>query len=416
VDPSGSSIPNAKVVALQIETGISLRTSTNPAGFFIFPSVQPGRYRVTAESPGMEQWEGDLQLQTGQQAVISPLLKIGATSTKINVAGDVTPLVTTTNPTLATIVERARIDELPLNGRFIQNLLTVTTPGLEGGAVGAQSPQAYGLRDQTVKFVQDGVQINDVNTGNISTRPPGIDTIQEFRVEMSVPSAKYTSPVSAVISTRSGTNDWHGGVFYTGRNNGFGVARQRQDFFTKPPQYILNEYGASLGGPVRIPHVYNGKDRTFFFAAWEGYSLRNASTMSTSLPTQAMQQGDYSKLTDNQNRPITLYNPFSTTDKAQNYSRTPYPGNVIPISQRSPFAAYYYSMMPQPNQPNINPSVSANYFGPDPLRQNDWTFTTRVDHRLGEKDQIFGRFTVGNRLLVNRRTSSNTAPVSLDNY
>ena len=86
---------------------------------------------------------------------------------------------------------------MPLNGRFVQNLLTMTTPGLEGGAVGAQSPQAYGLRDQTVKFVQDGVQINDVNTGNISTRPPGIDTIQEFRVEMSVPSAKYSSPVSA---------------------------------------------------------------------------------------------------------------------------------------------------------------------------------------------------------------------------
>ena len=138
--------------------------------------------------------------------------------------------------------------------------------------------------------------------------------------------------------------------------------------------------------------------------------------MSTSLPTPQMQQGDYSQLTDNQNRSITLYNPYSTTDKAQNYSRTPYPGNVIPLSQRSPFAAYYYSMMPQPNQPNINPSVSANYFGPDPLRQDDWTFTTRIDHRLGEKDQIFGRFTVGNRLLVNRRTSSNTAPVSLDKF
>ena len=150
------------------------------------------------------------------------------------------------------------------------------------------------------------------NIGQITTRPPGMDTIQEYRVEMSVPSAKYSAPVTAIFATRSGTNDWHGGLFYTGRNNGFGVARQRQDFYTKPPEYILNEYGASLGGPVRIPHLYNGKDRMFFFTAWEAYSLRSASTFSTSVPTQAMQQGNFSQLTNSLSQPITLYDPWST--------------------------------------------------------------------------------------------------------
>ena len=415
-DPSGASVPNAKVVALQIETGNSFSTVSNQAGFFIFPSAQPGRYRVTADSPGMEKWEGELQLQTGQDAVVSPVLKVGGTSTKITVAGDVTPLVTTTNPSLSSVVERARIEELPLNGRFLQNLLEVTTPGLETGIQGNRSPQAFGLRDGMVQFVQDGVQISDANITGITNRPPGMDTIQEYRVEMSVASAKYSSAVTTVISTRSGTNDWHGSLFDTGRNNGFGVARQRQDFFTKPPQYILNEYGASIGGPVRIPHLYNGKDRTFFFAAWEGYSLRSGSTFSTSVPTPAMEQGDFSQLTDNQSRPITLYDPFSTTSAAQNYSRVPYSGNIIPIGRRSPFAAYYYSVLPQANQPNINPSVSANWFGPDPTKQNDWTFTSRIDHRLGTNDQISGRYTIGDRLLVNRRTSSNTTPITSDNY
>ena len=163
---------------------------------------------------------------------------------------------------------------------------------------------------------------------------------------------------------------------------------------------------------MRIPHVYNGKDRTFFFFAWEGYSLRSGSTISTNLPTAAMQQGDYSQLTDGQNRPITIYDPYSTGAKDQNYSRVPFAGNVIPLSRRSPFAAYFYSVMPQPNQPT-NPSVAANWFGPDPSRQHDWTNTFRIDHRLREKDQLYGRYTVGNRTLLNRRPNQPT-PVTLD--
>jgi hypothetical protein len=413
-DPTGAVIPAAKVTAENIETANTFQTLSNKAGFFVFTSTQPGKYRVTADAPGMQKWTAELQLQTGQDAVIAPVLSVGATSTQITVAGDVTSVVTTTSPTLSSVVERARIEELPLNGRFFQNLLAVTTPGLEAGQGGNGSPQAFGLRDGLVQFVQDGVQISDQNTTTITNRPPGMDTIQEYRVEMSVASAKYSSAVTTVLSTRSGTNQLHGGLFYTGRNNGFGVARQRQDFYTKPPQLIRNEYGVSLGGPVRIPRLYNGKDRTFFFAAWEGYSLRSGSTMSSNLPTQAMQQGDYSQLTDGQNRPIALYDPLSTAGAAQNYSRVPFTGDVIPVNRRSPFAAYFYSVLPQPNQPNINPSVAANWFGPDPSKQNDWTYTIRIDHRLGDKDQIFGRYTMGNRNLQNRRAFQNPAPLTID--
>ena len=148
---------------------------------------------MIAESPGLEKWQGDLQLLTGQEAVVEPVLKVGGTTTQVTVAGDVTPLVTTTSPTLASVLERQRIEELPLNGRFFQNLLTQTTPGLEAGTSGAGSPQPYGLRDGTVQFVQDGVAITDANLAALTTRPPGMDTIQEYRVEMSVPSAKYSS-------------------------------------------------------------------------------------------------------------------------------------------------------------------------------------------------------------------------------
>ena len=414
-DQSDAVVPNAKLVAVHVETGNSFHTASNQTGFFVFPSMQIGKYRVTAELAGMQKWQGELLLQAGQEAVVTPLLKVGGTVTKVTVAGDVTPLLTTTNPTLATVVNRARIEELPLNGRYIYNLLLVTTPGLEYGDYGAQNAQAYGLRDTTMNFVQDGVSIKDANTGAITQRPPGMDTIQEYRVEMSVPSAKYSSPASTIISTRSGTNQLHGALFYTGRNNGFGVARAREDFYTTPPQYIRNEYGASLGGPVRIPHLYKGKDRTFFFAAWEAFALRSGSFMSTSVPTPAMEQGNFSGLTNGSGQPITLYDPWSTGTQAQNYLRTPYPGNIIPTSQRSPFAAYFFSVLPQANQPNINPSVNPNWFGPSPDKQNDWTFTTRLDHRIGDRDQIFGRYTIGNQVTALQRPN-NTTPITSDNY
>ncbi|MFB3828214.1 MAG: TonB-dependent receptor [Bryobacteraceae bacterium] len=409
-DPSGAVIPSANVAAEHVETGVAVRTVTNQAGFFLFPSAQTGRYRIAVEAPGLERWQGELLLQTGQEAEITPVLAVGATSTQIVVAGDITPLLTTTSPTLATVVERERIEELPLNGRFFQNLVSQTTPGLEGNA---SAPKAYGLRDGSLQFVQDGASISDANITQLTTRPPGLDTIQEYRVEMSVASARFTAPATTLLSTRSGTNQLHGSLFYTGRNNGFGLARRREDFYTKPPQLIRNEYGASVGGPVRLPHLYNGKDRTFFFFAWEAYGLRNASTMNSSLPTQAMQRGDFRELTDGQSRAITLYDPWTTAGPDQKYARVPFTGNVIPLSRRSPFAAYFFSVMPQPNQPGVNPSIASNWFGPDSTRQTDWTNSVRIDHRFGNNDQVFGRYTIGNRILVNRRPNQ-PMPMSLD--
>ncbi len=411
-DISGAVVPNAKVVALHVDTGNTFTTQSNSDGFFIFPAAQPGRYRVSAESPGMETWQGELELMTGQEAVINPVLEVGTTATRISVAGDVTQLVTTTNPTLSTVVERARIEQLPLNGRNLGSLVQLTTPGLVGSS---NAPRAFGLRDGLVQFVQDGASVTDANITQLSKRPPGLDTVQEYQVVMSVPSAKYAAAVTTSFSTRSGTNQFHGSLFYTGRNNGFGVARQRQDFYTRPPQLIRNEYGASIGGPVRLPHLYKGKDRTFFFFAWEAYDLRNAATMSARLPTTAMQQGDFSQLTDGQGRPITLYDPWSTGSKAQNYVREPFVGNIIPLTRRSPLTAYYYKSMPQPNQPGVNPAMAADYFGPSPTTEDDNTYTARIDHRLSDRDQIFARFTLGNVDSLNRNAGSGSVlPMSLD--
>ncbi len=414
-DGSGALVPGAAVALEQAATGNIFRTQSNSTGFFIFPAVQPGRYRLTAEASGFEKWSGELQLQTGQETVIDPSLAVGATATQITIAGDVSSLVTTTSANLGYVAERERIEQLPLNGRFLQSLIMMTTPGLENGYNGALAPRVYGLPDGAMGFLQDGVSLNDANLQTMTTRPPGLDTVQEYRVETSVASARYSRPASTILSTRSGTNQWHGGLFYTGRNNGFGVARRRQDYYEKPPQLIRNEFGASLGGPVLLPKIYNGRNRTFFFVAWEGLRLRSQNTISASLPTLAMRQGDFSQLRDAQGRLYTLYDPWSTAGAAQNWARTPFSGNLIPSGRRSPLAAYVYGVMVAPTNPERNPLVSANWFGPNPVKQNDATYTVRIDHRLGDRDLVYGRYSRGETQLWQRRSyNTNNTPVSLD--
>jgi hypothetical protein len=312
------------------------------------------------------------------------VLKVGATVTEITVAGDVTPLVTTTNPTLASVVERERIEQLPLNGRFIQDLLYMTTPGFESGSV----PRVFGLR-YAVELLQDGAILENRQWQSIPARPPGLDTIDEFRSETSNSSAKMNRPGTVILTTRAGTNELHGSVFETHRNSGIGVARARQDFYLKPPHLVRNEFGASLGGPVYLPKLYNGKNRTFFFFSYEGYRLRQASTRSVTMPTAAMREGDFSGLIDEQGRLNTLYDPI-TTDA--NWRRQAFPNNQIPISRRSPLAANLYSITPLPTHPNVNPLVSANWFGLGFNNTDQDTITARVDHQLSGRDQLFVRY------------------------
>ena len=411
-DATGAAIPAASVTAEHVQTHNTFQTTTSEAGFFVFPSLQIGDYRITVVAPGMQKWQGQLSLLLGQQAALAPMLQVATGTDQVTVAGDVTPILTTTGPTRATIVERERIEQLPLNGRAIQNLFTVTVPGLEGASA---QPRVYGLRDSSMEFVQDGVVLGDRNTGNLQGRPPGLDTVQEFRVETSVSSAKLDRPANAIMSTKSGTNQFHGSAFYTGRNSGFGVARLRQDTFTKPPHLVRNEFGLSGGGPVIIPKVYNGKNRTFVFAAWEDSRVRSAATTGSAVWTDAMRRGDFSGLIDANGRKITLYDPWSV-GAGPTYQKVPFVNNQLPLTKLSPLAKYVFGVVPLPTSPDVNPLVAQNYFGLAPTVTDQRTYTTRVDQRVSDRNQVFGRYSHGLSNQFNRRAfNTGGNPISSDN-
>jgi Carboxypeptidase regulatory-like domain len=393
-DPSGAVIAATQVTVENVATSQKHTTTTNGVGFYLFPALHLGDYALSAEAPGMQPWQGRLTLQVGQTAVVDITMSVSSTSSQVTVAGDVTPLLTLNSSTMATVLERTRIEQLPLNGRFLQNLVLITVPGLEGVGDG---PHVNGLTRSAMEFLQDGVNLENRDADNAiaGSRPPGIDTVQEFRVETINSSAKMSRPATVIISTRSGTNQLHGALFETARNNAIGVARQRQEFYDKPPHLVRNEFGASAGGPVHIPHVYNGTNRTFFFFAWEAYRNAQASTLSTNLPTVAMRQGNFSALTDATGRGITLYDPWTTDSKT--WQRQPFPGNIIPTTRESPVAKYILGVTPLPNLPNVNPLVANNYAAPSGVTRREYTETLRVDHRFSERDQIFGRYNFGHR-------------------
>ena len=389
-DQTQGVIEKAVVVLTNTATGVISRTTTNEAGFYIFAGIVPGLYRLTAEAPGMRNFEVTLTVQVQQAAVIDPVLQLGETVTTV-VVEDVTPLLTGASPTLGHVLERNRIDQLPINGRFIGTLLQ-TVPGMEGD-------RAFGLRDGSSEYVLDGASISDRLWGAAAfRRPPGLDTIQEFRVENNNSSAKFNRPTTIVLSTRSGENQVFGAAFETHRNNSFGKARQRQDFYSKPPQLIRNEFGVSSGGPIRIPWLYNGKDRSFWFFAYEGYRLVSSSTGSGSVPTEAMRNGDFRGLVDNQGRQFLIYDPQTTDPQTWQRQQISYQGvpNVIDPARISPLAKYLLSITPLPTHPNVNPLVDSNWLGPVPFNRRQWTITGRFDHRFTSKDQTYLRFTKGN--------------------
>ncbi len=389
-DQSSAVVPGASVTLTNSNTNDSRASKTNDSGIFVLPGVVPGPYRVVVEMPGMQRYEATLSVQVQQDVSLEPVLAVGQTATEV-VVKDVTPLLAT-EPSISHVLERQRIQQLPINGRAITSLMYATVPGVETS--GSAGMRAYGMRMGTMVFVFDGTQHNESWEGWSQQRPPGLDAVEEFKVEINSASAKFTRPATLVVSSRSGTNQFHGALFETNRNNAIGKARQRQDTYTKAPYLNRNEFGASAGAPVYIPGLYNGRDRTFFFSAWEASRTISPSTLQWRVPTEAMRNGDFRGLVDVQGRQSRIYDPWST---GANWQRQQVSHNnvlnTVDPNRISPLAKALLSVTPLPTLPDVNPLIDFNWTGPSPSWNKNWTSSTRIDHRFSSKDTMFARYT-----------------------
>lgn len=403
-DSSKAVIPDVSVTLQNINTNLQRQTQSNEAGIYSFPNVPPGIYQLTMEKPGFRKWTGKVTLQVQQVAVLDVTMEVGEITSTIEVA-DATPVIAAESSSVGTVTDFKRVQQLPLDGRDVLTLLQLT-PGVQGTDVQRQdgsmpnslpgnapdAPRVNGLKAGSADFLLDGTAIGDAYSGSISRIRPGLDTIQEFKVD-NTSSAQYQKPNTVSIVTRSGTNALHGSIFETHRNNGGGLRARARNDGEKPARLLRNEFGATAGGPLMIPKLYNGKDKTFWFFSYEGQRRRTGSTYGAVVPTEAMWNGDFSGLVDGQGHPITIYDP-ATTDT--NGVRQPFPNNLIPAErQHSGMFLYLKDHTPRPTN-SVSPLIGNNWMGAVPEYYNQNTFITKLDHRFSDKNLISGRLSIAN--------------------
>jgi len=374
-DSSGAVLPAVAITVTNSGTNQSRTAVTNETGDWVVPELIVGEYSVTVELPGFKKEKLDkLRLQVDARLRVDVKMEVGQISETIEVTGE-TPLVATDTSTVGTVINNDQVVGLPLNGRgFLA--LNLLVPGAVPGTFGSQlstqggAISVNGMREAGNNFLLDGVDNNDLAI-NLFSVSPSVDAIQEFKVQSSTYSAEYGKQAGAQINvtTKSGTNEIHGTLWEFLRNNKLD-AKNFFDPGDQPiPKFIRNQFGGSVGGPIL-------KDRTFWFANYDGTRIRKAITRTAFIPTLLERQGNFS-----QTPGVTIRDPRTGL---------PFPNNIIPTGQIDPVGARVSAFYPNPNVNN----PGQNFVSAPVMRRRIDQVTGRVDHKLGEKDQLFGRYTI----------------------
>ena len=387
-DSSGAVIPHATVVVTNTATGVASRVTTTSVGDFTVLSLIPGEYKVDAEAPGFARAEvGGVTLAVAQQARVDLTLRPGNASATVTVAAHAVEL-DTDNAAISQLVSSQQVTELPLNGRNFFDLLfigagAVETGGEQSGHPGAgEAISINGSRPESNSYLLDGI-LNTDQTVNVPSNILSIDAIQEFKVLSETYSAQYGLGANQIsVVSKSGTNNFHGALFEFDRNDAFDAKNYFQGK-TSNPKLRQNQFGLVVDGPVRIPWLYNGKDKTFFMANYEGQRVNaGAGTGYTTVPTAAQLAGEF------------------TTPVTDPTTGMPFPGgngyaSIIPASRFSRLANVTISQkyIPAPNCSGCGGNVKNNYTfnSSSTLSSNQQTY--RIDEDMHKWGRVFGRGT-----------------------
>ena len=391
-DATGAAIPACSVRAVNQATGVAIDTTSNSGGFYAVQGLFAANYTVTFSAAGMKKYQTIIDLQNAQVAVLDPKLTVGDVAEQVTVTGESLQLATYDSGTVSTQLDSKRIDQLPQNGRNVLGLAQNTVPGLEGNGT-----RANGLMGEGMEYSLDGAPMTNRNFGGEANSAQAIlpdpDSVQEAKFETLNSSAQFATPATVILTTKSGTNALHGSFFETARNNYLGIAKARQNPANfAAPHLVRNEFGGSVGGPIIIPKLYNGTNRSFFFFAYERFSLRQNANELVAVPTAAMRNGDFSGLVNGAGIQQVIYDPNTTQSASANYARTPFPNNQIPLSRISPLAKTLYAATPLA-QTSDNPLVNSNFNAVNPTTQTVPNISIRLDHVFDQNNRVYLRFT-----------------------
>ncbi len=366
-DPTGAVVPGAAVRIANLDTNQSSAAASNGAGDFTAPYLNPGRYALAAEANGFRAYKlPEFTLQVDQELRIDIKLEVGAASETVTVT-DVPSALNTESGARGDVTVNAEIVEMPLNGRNFTDLAFLTGGVVPPGAGADGQFPVNGARADNVSLLVDGMN----NTQRRNTGPmvsPPLESIQEFKMITSGFSAEYGRFAGGVLSmvTKTGTNRVRGSLYEFLRND---VLDARNFFSPGRTKLIQNQFGATVSGPVVLPKLYNGRDRTFFLISWESLRQISAATQLGVVPSPQMLQGNFSG-------GKTIVDPLNKS--------APFPANQIPQSRFDPVSTAIGAFYPAPSLPGaVN-----NYLAQGDATSRFDTLTAKVDHSIGSKDRL----------------------------
>jgi len=423
-DASGAVVQGAKVTVEDVDRGVQMTLSTNSEGEYVASPLHIGRYKITVEKTGFKKAVSEVvELNVQGRVAINMALQVGLISEEMLVTG-AAPLLETETSELGQVVDQKRVSNLPLNGRNFAQLALLST-GTAPSEPGARDEGGYGFsangaRSLQNNFLLDGVDNNSnlpdlLNETNFVIQP-SVEALQEFKVQTNAYSAEFGRGNGAIVNAviKSGTNQLHGSAWEFLRNNKLD-GRNYFDDPTKPvPPYKQNQFGVTFGGPVLIPHVYDGRNRTFFFADYEGFRVRQAQTQTAFIPPADWRTGNFSSLLDLVDPPtgtdcngLPTYkgeifdakraralSPTSFCGVPFQYDGTGKPLNIIPATplvngggSLDPLALRLAVLYPK-----AGPSSGSNFLANPVRKETRNNFDVRVDQKFSDKDNTFFRF------------------------
>jgi hypothetical protein len=394
-DAQGAAVPGAMVTITEVGKGTVSTYTTGADGSFVAPFLIPGTYDVVVELQGFKRHtHKGVVLQVNQRARVDAALEVGGMTETTEVIG-LAPLTRTDSAELGEVIEERAVRELPLNGRNFAQLVYLV-PGVTAGQVGenlsgastfnprgSSNFNALGSQANTNAWLVDGIDNNEFTFNTVIVQPT-VESVREFKVLTGTFSAEFGRGAGVVsVSTKSGSNEWHGTLFEFLRDERFDA----KNFFALPtaPKAPLDrhQFGAALSGPII-------KNKTFFFVDYAGIREDRGQVFVNTVPTEATRRGDFSDYRDRNGNLILIYDPLTSRPNPNGTGviRDPFPGNVIPANRLDQVGFNVASVYPLPN----GPGNFDNYTSTVDRTVRDHSVTARVDHRAGDRDSFFVRF------------------------
>jgi hypothetical protein len=409
-DPAGLAMPGVTVTATNTQTNEIATAVTTSEGVYTLPFLKPGLYKVAAELQGFNRYEQDkVQLDLGQSRTINIQLAVGAVTEVVTVVSEA---VESSKADRGMVIDNTRVTELPLNARnpfmlsYLSPGITYNGPAIyqrpfDNGAIADWS--INGGQNRNNEFLLDGTPNNSIQGGNNVAYVPPVDSVQEFKIVTNSYDAQYGRTAGGVInvSLKSGTNRFHGTAYEFARRKAF----DSNEYLFKvnnreKPDHKLDQYGFQIDGPVRIPKLFDGRDKTFFMFNYEGYKEATPNPATYTVPDEAQLRGDFSNLRDAQGRQITIYDPSTGRLENGQWVRDAFPGNVIPQSRIDPMAQRLTQYFLRPNTVPVagsDPWRNNFLFAPNLAYDTFRNIATKVDQNISDKSKMFVRYAYNKR-------------------